>query len=726
MATILAIATGDWTASTTWTGGVIPGPGDVAVANNFVVAVNTNVTCSEVRNDTTGSATAGGRFQLISGVTLTANVYAGDTAVTAGCVSASTAGPSAIIGDVYAGTGCIGARNGGTQTLTISGTVYGNGYGPGSTGITAGIYGAVNASTGLLLVYRTVMGALGMPAVSGPMRYINSRAAQNVVRATAGLTAVTLRDVSGWVPDPGDVIQGAEYEGRTGVMSYVTPHIGMEHMMMVPASPSAWTPYRLFSAGEQGVWFDPSDWTTLYQDSAGTTPVTEVEQPVGLMLDKSKGLVLGPELVVNGDFSNGAGWDLEPGVAISAGKITFDGVTSFGANALMFDQTTSINVVAGRTYRVNWQITAGTTRPVAPLLANTAGIERVNPGVYTEIIRPAASGNLSFIARFNVGARTGSIDNISVRELPGNHAYQTTTLSRPTLRALYNELICQTTLSTQSITTVATSYTLRFTGTGTVTLSGTATGTLSAGTNAFTATAGALTLTVSGTVSNAMLTPTNEASLPFQSVTSRTLGSGVYDSDLTKFPPYLFFDGSDDSMSTNSINFSATDKVSVFAGVRRLADGGIIIEFETILVAKTFGVLNGDGATYTMFSHGSAGINISQGAQTPASYAAPCTNTLIGIGNISADRSYIYVNGSLIATATGDQGLGNFVEYPLYIGSRKNTSNHFNGRIYSLIVRGALTTTPLLEQTDTWVAVKTGVNLNAPNDFDTAFSSDFT
>ena len=43
----------------------------------------------------------------------------------------------------------------------------------------------------------------------------------------------------------------------------------------------------LFAAGEQGAWYDPSDLSTLFQDSAGTTPVTAVDQPVGLMRDKS-------------------------------------------------------------------------------------------------------------------------------------------------------------------------------------------------------------------------------------------------------------------------------------------------------------------------------------------------------------------------------------------------------------------------------------------------------
>lgn len=47
------------------------------------------------------------------------------------------------------------------------------------------------------------------------------------------------------------------------------------------------SPANLFAAGEQGVWFDPSDFSTLFQDSAGTTPVTAVGQSVGLMLDKS-------------------------------------------------------------------------------------------------------------------------------------------------------------------------------------------------------------------------------------------------------------------------------------------------------------------------------------------------------------------------------------------------------------------------------------------------------
>lgn len=48
-----------------------------------------------------------------------------------------------------------------------------------------------------------------------------------------------------------------------------------------------WHPGWLFRSGAQGAWFDPSDLTTLFQDVAGTLPVTSDGDPVALMLDKS-------------------------------------------------------------------------------------------------------------------------------------------------------------------------------------------------------------------------------------------------------------------------------------------------------------------------------------------------------------------------------------------------------------------------------------------------------
>lgn len=46
---------------------------------------------------------------------------------------------------------------------------------------------------------------------------------------------------------------------------------------------------RMFASGDKGLWYDPTDITTLFQDIAGTTPVTASGQFVGMMLDKSGG-----------------------------------------------------------------------------------------------------------------------------------------------------------------------------------------------------------------------------------------------------------------------------------------------------------------------------------------------------------------------------------------------------------------------------------------------------
>jgi hypothetical protein len=47
------------------------------------------------------------------------------------------------------------------------------------------------------------------------------------------------------------------------------------------------TPASLFAAGEQGVWYDPSDLATMFQDTDGTTPVTAAGQAVARINDKS-------------------------------------------------------------------------------------------------------------------------------------------------------------------------------------------------------------------------------------------------------------------------------------------------------------------------------------------------------------------------------------------------------------------------------------------------------
>lgn len=244
---------------------------------------------------------------------------------------------------------------------------------------------------------------------------------------------------------------------------------------------------RAIVSENNGAWLDPSDLSTLYQDAAGTTPVTAVEQPVGKMLDKS--------------------------------------------------------------------------------------------------------GN-------------------------GYHATQSITASRPTLSARKNILLATESLATQSATTLAATYTLSFTGTGSVTLSGTATGTLTGtGTDrvslTFTPTAGTLTLTVSGSVTKAQL-GLGSVVTSYQRVTTAT------DYDVSAHYYYLRFDGVDDYLNLPYMGLYANGSASVVVGVGVMSiSGDIINEANSVNPTPFYRLMrqtntNLKGATYRRDGGGATTIDTLQ------------------------------------------------------------------------------------------------------------------
>ena len=170
---------------------------------------------------------------------------------------------------------------------------------------------------------------------------------------------------------------------------------------------------------------------------------------------------------------------------------------------------------------------------------------------------------------------------------------------------------------------------------------------------------------------------------------------------------YLSFDGTDDGMATPSINFTGTNKMTVWAGVRKLSDAavGLVVE-----LSASSGVNNG---SFYLVASASAGANyqlLSKGtvlaAATPSGVAAPITNVLTGICDISGDLCRLRVNGTA-TSATTDQGTGNYGNYPLYIGRRGGTTLPFNGRIYQLIVRGAASNAGQIAAGEAWCNSKT-------------------
>jgi hypothetical protein len=172
-------------------------------------------------------------------------------------------------------------------------------------------------------------------------------------------------------------------------------------------------------------------------------------------------------------------------------------------------------------------------------------------------------------------------------------------------------------------------------------------------------------------------------------------------------------------MGTGSIDFTATDKMTVWAGVRKLSDAldGMLCEL-SINVSGAAGSFyfaapeSLASTSYAFLSRGTASAGATQRASTILSaYPAPITNVLATTGDIAGDLSTIRVNGVAGTSATGDQGAGNYGNYLLFIGARAGTSVFFNGWLSSLIVRGARSTQSQIEATESWVAGKTGVSL---------------
>jgi hypothetical protein len=567
------------------------------------------------------------------------------------------------------------------------------------------------------------------------------------------------------------------------------------------------SPRAIIAGSTALVWLDPSDLTTLFQDAAGTTPVTAPGQPVGLALDKSQGLVLGPELVTNGTFDTDiAGW-----TQIGGGSAVWDpsgGIACTDVGDADCNVATNITTVAGRFYRATWTVRSASGFWLFRI-RNSIDYQSAflnTTGTFSAVFVASVTGTntVNLISASN--GQTVVFDNISVRELPGFHATASGT-SRPTYgvvpsRGRVNLLerteelsnaywtiknsmatptqssggwfMNDTNSSTfqgldRSITNDPTKNVfasidvLKTTGTPTnypllqiVGISGTVgpargliinttTGAVaqaysdlalspvvqnlgafwrvSFGTSQTAATvrfdifpAGSsdgTTISASATGSAIF----NRAQLELGSTASpyQRVGSQFDVTDPVGFPSYpchyLSFDGIDDFMVTPTITPNA-DKVQVFAGVRKLSDAaaGEIVGLSTSPAGfnGTF-FLRAPSQAAPNYQFRSRGTTANGSTYTNALVAAPVTNVLCGIGDISAPNEVLRVNSVAVASSTLTQGTGNYLAYPLYIGRTGGTSNPFNGQLFGLVVRFSTANLDagLISQTERWVAQKT-------------------
>lgn len=525
---------------------------------------------------------------------------------------------------------------------------------------------------------------------------------------------------------------------------------------------------------------------TLYQDSAGTTPVTAPSQPVGLMLDKSQGLVFGPELVTNGNFNtNISGWTVGTGLTAvwenGQAKITRTGAISAES---AFEQ--SFNTVAGKNYFVKFTFSSSPPGPAFGVFnGSTPIVGPIGSVVGERNYYFTATGSTT---QLNFWCNTGEtvfLDNVSVREVPGNHATQSTAGSRPTYGIVpatgrrnlltgvttnpvnTNDLTrfgdAASTLTVVSDTAAIAAAGLTASATsGTVYRLNNTAGTTPAYVRFNTSiTMGSSTWTLSAFVRGSGTTGLDVNAGTWSGPTSQTLTSNyqiatstgssntsvnqwrvkanagtdlyfimmqaeispaatAYQSAVTAFEvteanvaslSYLSFDGIDDFMITPTIT-PGVDEVQVFAGVRKLSDAATAMLVELSPNVNTnngsfwLGApINAGTANYQFNSKGTAA---SAASYTNAAVAAPVTNVLTALGDIAGDGSFLRVNGIQVTDGSSDQGTGNYLAYPLYIGRRNGASIPYNGQMYGLITRfGANLNTSQLVSTEGWMNTKT-------------------
>lgn len=408
----------------------------------------------------------------------------------------------------------------------------------------------------------------------------------------------------------------------------------------------------LFGSGQQGAWYDPSNLNTLFQDAAGTVPVTAMEQPVGRMLDLSwngnhafqatttkRGVVSRRvNLLTESEFRNGVS-----DAPTRSALVTAESIPGYlGALGIGWDGSTTVfayktvPVVSGASYKISAVVEMtdgdppvfGSATPASPLNTFIFGVGNGFATAGTYVVVPLGGG----LYRVSADAVAGNTVNNGIVKYPANDN------------------------------------------------------------RTFKVTAYSLTLVT-------------DAHLPYQRVNIAT----DYDADPNKFPTYIRFDGTDDAYQTNNINFTGTDKMTVWSGVTAL-DMAAAVRQSGVIAGSNFGGLNG----FAIVAPNNAGITscASSGSSALAQATegslggAPRSMMLTLLADQSAPYSINRRDGVRRANHQGTQGAsGGYGNRPLYVGGDPG-NRYFTGRLYGLIVAGANYTLPQTESIEYYMKRK--------------------
>lgn len=435
----------------------------------------------------------------------------------------------------------------------------------------------------------------------------------------------------------------------------------------------------LFGAGEQGGWYDSSDLTTMFQDTAGTVPVTATGQTVARINDKS-----------------GRGNHLTQATAASR---PIYGIEPFGGRRNLLTFTEQFDNSAWTKLRAT--VTANSTS--APDGTNTADtlLDTAVAGTHVAIQTTAkAASAITYAASVWLKVDVRNQGELRVSDQAGNGARCTFNLTTAAVGAA-------TAFGTGF--TAVTSQIVAFpNGWYRVVLVATSNTATTLGHEVYVADAGG-SISYTGTGAGFFIwgaqLETGSLATPYQRVTDQW---NVTEAGVPSVS-YVQYDGTDDWFISPTIT-PGIDKAQVFAGVRKLSDAalGVLAETSATGGVGSVSVLAPRTST-TSYGYASRGSLTAEANTTAGAFPAPITNVLTGIGDIAGDVATLRVNGVQAATSATDQGTGNYLAYPLYVGRRGGSSLPFNGRLYQLLIRfGANLDAATITATETFVNSKTG------------------
>jgi hypothetical protein len=203
---------------------------------------------------------------------------------------------------------------------------------------------------------------------------------------------------------------------------------------------SAFNPMDWFTNSEQGAWYDadnPADGgpVTAYQEATGITPVTAPGQGaadcvIGFLVDKRLGgnTALGPQL-----------WDDVASVFTGEASKVSTGVYRVYTSAGALSQVTVPAAVVGRVYEITFTVDS------IAVVGGGIGVSGTTVTSTVTTVGPKRfilEANAISIGVKRIGAACDfQISNLSIKQLPGNHATQSTTPSKPVLTARYNQFL---------------------------------------------------------------------------------------------------------------------------------------------------------------------------------------------------------------------------------------------------------------------------------------------